>query len=212
MCPTEGALLVPPTYRQGQDHNPRPWSHVSEQRLSKLLEDAGRLDELRAQLGLTRDARPAGVAGAGGCLSKTWHSRGHTWPDDGEPASLCEVCVKVFDSHQSDYRPEDWSSSAARPRRFTVQRAGADGFRVGDVPAYAEKAEDKYGGEPWAHVDPEALSALRFDLWAQYGGRYAPPEHKAKALRRREAKLAETERKREAAAQAEREAKRVYRF
>ena len=80
------------------------------------------------------------------------------------------------------------------------------GFGVGDVPAYAEKAEDKYGGEPWAHVDPEALSAVRFDPWAQYGGRYAPPEHKAEALRRREAKLAETERKREAAAQAEREA------
>jgi hypothetical protein len=76
------------------------------------------------------------------------------------------------------------------------------------IPAFAEAADDRVGALAWAHLDPQAVEAYRWDQWGQYGGRYAPPEHAAEAVARRTRRLAEVEQRREAAA-ARKEAERI---
>lgn len=160
-----------------------PWRHLDREALYAAIE---RLPELRVAAGLVpatcTDGRCAwcGVAEAVG-----WSAHGHTWAD-GTPAPLCGACSERYSAAGAP-DPSWWDAQ----RAAIASAACAVPAMMGETApaglhAFAEGDEDGTG-EPWSHLDPDALDAFRWGRWGRFNGAYAPPEHRAEALRRAQA-------------------------
>jgi hypothetical protein len=169
-----------PTWTDERLRERLPWRHVDRQGLYAALEQ---VPLLRVEAGLVDAPCSDGACAWCGVLEgRGWSSFGHTWAD-GTSAPLCGPCGQVYER-----------TGEPSPAYWPEQRAGiaeaATGVPVGlgesapdGLLAFAE-VEGNGDGTPWSHLPAEALSAYRWTAWAHWGGKYAPPEHRAEALAR----------------------------
>lgn len=156
-----------------------PWRHIDRQALYTALDQ---IPALRAAHGLDPNTCTDGsCVWCGRSESLRWYGHGHTWAD-GSPAPLCAVCSPVYEAMG---RPD--------PRDFDAQRAGIAGVALGLPTAVGEyvppglrafaEVETEGTGEPFGHLDAEALDRYRWDRWTRFPGS-APAEHQAEARAR----------------------------
>jgi hypothetical protein len=159
------------------------WRHVNEPRLRAAVE---KLPTLMADAGLVETTCATGACAWCGTreASGLWADRGHTW-SDGTGAPLCHHCATVYD-RSGDPDPFWWEGQRAVLAEALTGVPVPMGTTPPTVRAFAE-AEGDSTGEPWSHLPPAAVEAFRWSAWALYGGRFAPPEHRAEALARAEA-------------------------
>jgi hypothetical protein len=188
----EDARLVPFDPRPFAERHPEPvwtdeptrdrlpWRHIEARAL-----DAGlaRLPELRVAAGLVETSCVTGRCAWCGVLeARTWSDRGHHWAD-GSPAPLCGSCARTYDAAGSP-DPGWWDGQ----RAWLASALSGTPAMSGQTPpagllAFAE-VEETGDGQPWGHLDPEAVESYRWAVWGRYNGAYAPPEHRQEALRR----------------------------
>lgn len=162
-----------------------PWRHVDRRALTKAV---GQLPRLRRQAGLDPSACATGPCAICGVVEATgWTETELTWPDGG-PAPVCGRCWPVLVRHGEPTYAEDLRPVAAEAI-------------TGVAPNMGEPVPDRLlpfltsgvtaTGEPWAHLNPEAVTAYRWARWTAYPD-LAPPEHQTEAHQR--ATAARTER------------------
>lgn len=183
-----GAGVDAPLYSQG---HPEPtwseeptrqrmrWHHVDRNALAAAVQ---RLPELRAEAGLVDAPCVDGCcAWCGVREARGWASQGHRWAD-GSPAPLCGRCSEVYERRGSP-DPTWWDGQRALIAEALTGVPAMMGQTPPPVRALAE-AEDTGSGEAWSHLPVDAVEAYRWAAWGRCQGRYAPPEHRAEAVRR----------------------------
>ena len=155
------------------------WLHVDRKALVSAISDAA---TEAAELQIARPGEGGRCAWCGRTEAVAWNSYGHRWAD-GSEAGLCDTCSLVYEAREwpSPQYPEDARAALGEALSGVPAQLGSDG--APGLLAYIE-AEGDGDGEPWSHLPPEAVEAFKWAEWGRYGGRYAPPEHRAEALAR----------------------------
>jgi hypothetical protein len=172
-APVFSSVHPEPTWTGGERMT-TSWAHVDRRALKVAI---ATLPSLRAEAGLVASECTDGACAWCGVVSSAgWFTHGHTWPD-GSPAPLCAECSAVYVKHGEPSFPDEVRAALAELVTGVPPMMG-ESAPVGLMP-FVEVSADTEGGEPWAHLDPEALRSYRFATWARFGLAYCPPEHRA---------------------------------
>lgn len=169
---------VEPTYTPKASRT--PWGHVDRKALLKAVSDA--LTE-RAEVEIPRACVLGRCAWCGVAEAVAWDESPYKWAD-GSDAPLCDDCGPVF-ARRGEPSPrymDDARSALAEAVTGVPGSLGVPGPAA--LLAYVEAEGQGTGAEAWDYLPAEAVEAFRWSEWAHYGGRYAPPEHRAEALAR----------------------------
>lgn len=163
------------------------WLHVDRKALLSSLSEATTETE---ELSIERPCEAGRCAWCGRAEALDWWAHGHQWRD-GSEAPLCGDCAAVYERRG---RPAPNYPDDARPA--LAEAITGVPVMLGEQPppglrAYVE-AEGAGDGSPWSHLPAAAVEAFKIAAWGRYGGRYAPPEHRAEAVAR--ARAADVER------------------
>lgn len=192
-----------PTYATESRRDRLPWRHVDRKAMRKAID---RLPELRAEAGVDPVRCTAGACGwCGVAVALRWQQVDHLTWRDGTEAALCGDCYAVYVRHSEPSFPDEVRLALSERITGVVPQMGEtppDGLRP-----YVEVAgDDRDGGEPWAHLNADAVRSYRFTVWSRFNFAYCPAEHRDEV--RAWAAARDRERAAEAAARETAEAER----
>jgi len=170
-----------PTWTTGDRKRSRqPWQHIDRKALRRAIAEA---QTEREEALIPRPCEWGRCAWCGVDDSLSWHDHGHVFTD-GSPAALCGPCSTVYVRRGSPTPtyPADARAALGEALSGVPASMGVDG-PVGLLALHEVRA-DAGTGEPWSHLPTEAVEAFRWAEWGKFGGKYAPPEHRAEARRR----------------------------
>lgn len=208
------AWLVAAVYADSDNPWPRkPWEHVTKAQLDHLREGVASLPSLRVKAGVLEVPCEQGpCAWCGRQLSRRWTLCGHSW-SDGSGAPLCRECSEVFGRYGGG---DFYEHAASEATAVAAALTGVPPY-LGERPPeglrpYRETVGDPgQGGQPWHHLDPEAVDAYRLDQWGRHPD-HAPPERRAEAVEHWQRVLAAVEARRAAAEAKVKRAAQRYHF
>ena len=155
-----------PTWTDEPGRSRRAWAHVDSEANPPCARDGGQAACRRGthpDRVHRRAVRMVRVVEATG-----WRSEGHAW-SDGSPAPLCGECWRVFVkcASPSPQYPEDARPAIAEAVTGVPVMVG-EHVPDGLVPFI--ETTNAEPGEPWAHLNAEAVDSYRWTQWAKWGG------------------------------------------
>lgn len=173
-----------PTWENERTRDRMPWRHLDRKQLVRAVAD---LPRLRREAGIDPAACTDGPCAWCGVIEATgWTSTDLTWADGG-PAPMCGDCHPIYVKHGVPTFIDDVRPALAEAITGVPPMIG-EHVPARLVPFIDAAGKDStcevFPGEPWGHLNPEAVDAYRWAQWGRWGGQYAPPEHRTEAVAR----------------------------